>query len=132
MNDYKQTQQDLYRLFKNKSLELISDIENYANGSKCAICKGEIVNPSIPDHFNLYHCRDQIKYITFHFKCAFKKNSGDRVNDLLPSYDYIYSNNNDNKEEKNDKKKQIYLEISLTNQYSNKKFNKSNLFRFFF
>lgn len=77
-------------------LEIIKNVKNWLEATlfqnikhECKYCHKEILMPRHPDYFHLWSI-DVRYFITFHFRCAFKKGPEDQVNELLNRFNYRY------------------------------------------
>ena len=83
-------------LLKFKSRSLLKNINNYDESHICKICNKQIQDLGNLDYLNLYG-EENDQFITFHFKCAFRRNTGEKFSDIASEFDYIYYNNNHKK-----------------------------------
>lgn len=83
-------------LLKSKSKELLKNVKNYDKSLLCKICHKSIQDSSNWDYLHLY-TEDNERFITFHFRCAFKRNTGEKFGEIAGEFDYIYYNNNHKK-----------------------------------
>jgi len=86
---------DIFDLLKSEVRNLFRDLSNFRPTEDyfekkilmCAWCSEQIGKPSFPDYFLLW-TKDSRYYTCFHFRCAFRQESADAVNDLLRDFDY--------------------------------------------
>lgn len=84
-------------LLKTTTIKLLSDINNYTSSFECKICHEEIRDHTNIDHLHLY-TEDREHFMTFHFRCALKHNTGEKFSDIADNFEYVfYINDKHNK-----------------------------------
>ncbi|MFX1280361.1 MAG: hypothetical protein ACFFA3_13195 [Promethearchaeota archaeon] len=68
-------------------------LNNYDKSLICKICHEQIKDSSNWDYLHLY-AEDNEHFITFYFRCAFKRHIVEKFGDITGEFDYFYYNNN--------------------------------------